>query len=138
MSRFSTSSNLMFDEDEVKATTELLPRLVRIFFFGMQITNDEYLRRYYLDYREKHRDRTRKEFSQKAAADRKFLYDRRKLTFGMMRSVMSAMGYDIEAVSIRARDRLTGDIRNFSTDDTVESLKDIISKDREVGVQTIS
>ena len=128
----------MFDEDEIKATTEpSLPRLIRIAFFGLSITNDSYIQRYFHYYRDMYRDKTRKEFSQKVGADRKFLLDRRKLTFNMMRSVLSAMGYDVECVSIRVRDRLTGDSRTFSTDDSVEELKRIKEKENEIGIQSI-
>lgn len=136
MSRVSGSA-LMFDEDEVKSTTELLPRLIRVLFYGLQITNEGYLTQYYHYFRAISPDKTRKEFIQKAAADRKFLLDRRKLTFNMLRNVLSAMGYDVESVSINVRDRLTGDLKTFSTDDTVEKLKEMAERDKEVGIQSI-
>lgn len=133
-----TGSALMFDEDEVKATAEIgLPRLIRIAFFGLSITNEGYLDRYYHYYRDIYRDKTKKEFSQKAAADRKFLLDRRKLTFNMLRNVLSAMGYDLECVSIRVRDRLTADVKIFSTDDSVEDLKKALEKENQIGVDSI-
>lgn len=136
MSRINGSA-LMFDEEEVKATTEYLPRLIRVIFFGLSITNDGYLERYYRYYKDLHRDKTRKEFSQKSAADRKFLLDRRKLTFNLMRNVLSAMGYDIECVSVRVKDRLTGELRTFSTDDTTEELKALLEQERQIGVQSL-
>jgi hypothetical protein len=136
MSRVNGSA-LMFDEDEVKATTEMLPRLIRVVFYGLSVSNDSYLDQYYHYFRDLFPDKTRKEFIQKAAADRKFLLDRRKLTFNMMRNVLAAMGYDIESVSIKVRDRLTGDEKTFSTDDTVEKLKEMVERDKVVGVQSI-
>lgn len=137
MSRL-TGSDLMFDEEEVRTTDKLLPRLIRVIFFGLSITNTGYLERYYHYFREKYRDKTRKEFSQKAAADRKFLLDKRKLTFNMLTNVLSAMGYDVESVSIRVRDVLTGEVKTFSTDDTVEALKEMVEKEKSVGIQTLA
>lgn len=137
MSTRTTGSSLMFDENEVRQTGTALPRLIRVIFYGLGITNEGYLDRYFHYFREQFPDKTRKEFSQKAAADRKFLLDRRKLTFNMMSSVMNAMGYEIEEVSVKIRDRLTGDERVFSTSDTVDSLNEMIAKDQEIGVQSI-
>lgn len=136
MSRINGSA-LMFDEEEVKNTTEFLPRLIRVIFYGLSITNDGYLDRYLRYYKDLHPDKTRKEFSQKSAADRKFLHDRRKLTFNLMRHVLSAMGYDIECVSVRVRDHLTGEVKTFSTDDTIDDLKSAIEKEKQVGVQSL-
>jgi len=136
MSRINGSA-LMFDEEEVKATREFLPRLIRVIMFGLGITNDGYLDRYYHWFRGAFPGRTRKEFSQKSAADRKFLHDRQKLTFNLMRSVLTAMGYDIECVSVRVIDRVTGEVRTFSTDDTVDSLKEMRDKEKEIGVQSL-
>lgn len=127
----------MFDEDEVRATTELLPRLIRVVFYGLSVTNESYLHQYFHYFRSLFPDKTRKEFIQKAAADRKFLLDRRKLTFNMLRNVLAAMGYDVESISIDVRDRLTGDLKTFSTNDTVEKLKEAAERDREVGIQSI-
>lgn len=137
MSRL-TGSELMFDEEEVRTTDKLLPRLIRVIFFGLSITNMGYLDRYYHYFREKYRDKTRKEFSQKAAADRKFLLDRRKLTFNMLTSVLSAMGYEVECVSVRIKDVLTNEVKTFSTDDTVEELKEMVEKAKQVGITKLS
>lgn len=127
----------MFDEDEVKSTTELLPRLVRIIFYGQSITNDNYLERYLKYFKGTFLDKDRKAFSQKSTADRKFLKDPKKLTFNLMRNSLMAMGYDIECVSIRVRDKLTGEVKVYSTDDTVESLKAELDKEKEIGVQSL-
>jgi hypothetical protein len=127
----------MFDEDEVKATGEFLPRLIRVVMFGLGITNDGYLDRYWRSFRSTFPGKSRKEFSQKSAADRKFLHDRKNLTFKLMRSVLTAMGYEIECVSIRVIDRMTGEVRTFSTDDTVDDLKAYLQKEKEIGVQSL-
>lgn len=132
MARFSGSS-LMFDEDDIRTTTEHLPRLIRIILYAEGITNDGYLERYKHYFRGLFPDKTQKEFSQKAAADRKFLLDHRKLTWNMMRGVLIALGYDVEGVDIRVRDRLTGEVRTFSTDSTVDELKADIEKKSQIG-----
>ena len=132
-----TGSSLMFDEEEVKNTYESLPRLVRIIFYGLGITNDAYLDRYSHYFRQAHPDRNRKEFSQKAAADRKFLLDRRKLTFNMMRNVLTAMGFDIVSVSMDVRDKLTGEVKTFSTDDSIDELRERAAKARDDGLGSI-
>jgi hypothetical protein len=126
----------MFDEEDVRNVREpMLPRLIRIIFFGNGITNEEYLLRYNHYFREfGSGNKTQKEHSQKAAADRKFLLDHRKLTINMMRSVLSAMGWEIEAISVRLSDRLTGETREFSTDDTVEKLKAELERSRQIGI----
>jgi hypothetical protein len=129
----------MFDENEVKSTPDpAFPRLIRNIFFGLSISNDNYLERYYHYYRDRFRDKTRKEFSQKAAADRKFLLDRRKLTYNMFRSVMEAMGYNVECISVRIRDNLTGEVRTFSTDDSVEKLSALVEQEKEVGLSSLT
>ena len=128
---------LMFDEEEVKATSEFLPRLVRIIFFSFSITNDGYLERYRQYFHRTFRDRSQKEFSQKSTADRKVLLDRKQLTIKMLLSVLSAMGYDTEAVSIRIKDRITGEVREFSTDDTVDKLKEFMNQEKEIGIQSL-
>jgi hypothetical protein len=132
-----SGSTLMFDEEEVKKTTEFLPRLIRVIFYYFGITNDSYLDRYRDFFCRMFPDKSRKEFSQKSVADRKVLLDRKQLTIKMLLNVLSAMGYDTEAVSIRIRDRLTGEVKEFSTDDTVEKIKSMLEQEREIGIQSL-
>lgn len=136
MSRVNGSA-LMFNEEDIESTTEFLPRLIRVVFYGLGITNNGYLERFYHYFQEIHRDKTRKEFSQKAAADRKFLLDPRKLTFNMMTGDIAAMGWNMKSVSIEIQDRLTGEVKTFSTNMTVDDLKDLVARDNEVGVQSV-
>jgi len=138
MGRIS-GTKLMFDDDDVRNTRDPgLPRLIRVVFRGLGITNEGYLARYHHHFRELNQEgRTQKEHSQKAAADRKFLLDPRKLTINMMRSVLVAMGFDIEAIDIRVRNRLTGETHTFSTDDTVEKLQQKLQASQEIGVNGI-
>jgi hypothetical protein len=136
MSRINGSA-LMFDEEDVKTTSEFLPRLIRIIMFATGVTNDGYITRYHRYFKSIFPSKSRKEFTQKSAADRKSLLDKSKLTFSLMRTVLSAMGYDIECVSIRVKDRVTGDVRTFSTDNTVEELKDFMAQEKEIGVQSL-
>ena len=136
MSRINGSA-LMFDEEDVKTTSEFLPRLIRIIMFATGVTNDGYIMRYHRYFKSMFPTKSRKEFTQKSAADRKSLLDKSKLTFSLMRTVLSAMGYDIECVSVRVKDRVTGEVRTFSTDDTVEDLKAFMEQEKEIGVQSL-
>ena len=95
MSRINGSA-LMFDEEDIKRTSEFLPRLSRIIMFAAGITNDGYTTRYHKYFKSMFPTKSRKEFTQQSAADRKSLLDREKLTFSRMRIILSAMGYDIE------------------------------------------
>lgn len=136
MSRIDGSA-LMFDEEEVRETTDPgLPRLIRVIFFGLSITNNGYLERYHSWFKDNFRDKNRKEFSQKSTADRKTLLERKKLTYTMLRHVVKAMGYDIESVTVRLKDRISGDSLTFSTDDTVEDLKRVIEESKSIGIQS--
>lgn len=127
---------LMFDEEAVRGNADYLPRLIRIIFYGNAITNDGYIARYWR-YFKVLGGKTRKMFTQDTSADRKVLLDRDKLTFNKMRHVLTAMGYDIECVSIRIKDRMSGEVRTFSTDDTVEQLKEYLERDRQIGIQSL-
>jgi hypothetical protein len=129
----------MFEEEDVRSVSSPdLPRLVRVIFHGLQITNDGYLKRYaHHNLENNNTNKTQKEHSQKAAADRKFLLDPRKLTINMMRNVLIAMGYDIEAISIRLRDRMSGEELTFSTDDTIDDLKKRLETSQEIGISGI-
>jgi uncharacterized protein YneF (UPF0154 family) len=137
MAKIDTAA-LMFSVEDVKSTTSLLPRLIRNVFFGLRITNEGYLARYLHDYLGKNPDRSRKEFSQKAAADRKVLMEQRRITFNMIETILSAMGYNIEVVQIQVRDRLMGETKTFSTDMSIEQLMDMINREQEVGIDSIA
>lgn len=127
----------MFDEEDVKSTYEHLPRLIRIIFFSLGITNEDYLRRYRDYYRYMFPDKGRKELAQKSTADRKVLQDKTKLTFSMMHGIMTAMGYEIDSVTVVIREKMTGETKVFSTSDTVEMLKQNIENDNVIGVQSL-
>lgn len=127
----------MFDEEDIKRTSEFLPRLSRIIMFAAGITNDGYTTRYHKYFKSMFPTKSRKEFTQQSAADRKSLLDREKLTFSRMRIILSAMGYDIEAVSIRIVDRVTGEVKTFSTDNTVEQLKEMLEQEKEIGIKSL-
>jgi hypothetical protein len=124
----------MFGEDDVKKTHTLLPRLLRIIFFKIGITNSEYLERYRRYFQEQFPGKTRKEFSQKSVSDRKALMDKEKITFRLLQDIIEAMGMSVESVSLRLRDKLTGELLDFSTDMTVEEIKAELEKEKEIGV----
>lgn len=128
---------LMFGPDDIRETTAMLPRLMRIIFYALGITNENYMKRYWDWWREHHPDQTRKEFSQKAAADRGFVGDRRKLTINMATGLLSAMGQEVVTISFTLKDQLTGEVRTFSTDDTVEKIDQQIADDNTIGVSSL-
>lgn len=130
---------LLFDEEDVKAaTTAFLPRLIRAIFYGLQITNDGYLARYQEFFKSRYPNRTKKELAQKSAADRKFIRQVDKLTFNLMNHVINAMGWEIQGISVRIVDRVTGEVKTFSTDDTIEDLNRQIEaeKDKVIGMES--
>ena len=87
--------------------------------------------------RETRRDRTPKENATKASADRKTLIENAdSITFKMMSGALEAMGLDIEAVSIRLKDRITGEVHVFSTDDTVDDLRKYIAREKSIGIDS--
>lgn len=130
-------AGLMFNEESVKKTTEFLPRLARIIFYYYGITNDNYLDRYKDYWLRVFPGKTRKEFSQKSVADRKVLLDPTQMTMKMLRNILQAMGFDLESVSIKVKDRLTGEVKEFSTDDTIEKLKSMMDEEKEIGIGSL-
>jgi hypothetical protein len=128
---------LMFGEDQVRTTRAFLPRLIRIIFFGLSISNNDYLSRYHRFLKASSGGKSTRELNQKIASDRKFLQDKHNLTFKLMNHVLIAMGLDIEAISIRTRDRITEEVRTFSTDDTVDSLKKELEKENTIGITSL-
>lgn len=126
-------SALVFDEEQVRTTRAFLPRLIRIIFYGLSISNNDYISRYQRFLKKLGGKETR-EANQKIVSDRKFLQDKHSLTFKLMNHVLIAMGLDIEAISIRTRDRITDEVRTFSTDDTVDSLKKELEKEKVIGI----
>lgn len=130
-------SALMFDEEQVRTTRSPLPRLIRIIFYGLSITNNEYISRYQRFIRSTSGGRSTRESNQKLGSDRKFLQDKHNLTYKLMNSVLIAMGLDIECISVRVRDRITDEVKTFSTDDTVDSLKADLEKEKVIGIQNL-
>lgn len=137
MARLNVSS-FFFDDEEVKSTTRPLPRLARVIFRGLRITNEEYLRRYRHWWNGNFPDKTTKEFSQKSTSDRKFLSDPTKLSINLFEHAMRVMGYDIKSISVVLVERLTGEEREFSTNDTVEKLNEYEEKSKDIGLNSIS
>ena len=121
MSRISGSA-LLIDEGELRSATRFIPKIARLFFYGLGITNDSYLERYRRFYHERFPDRTPKELSQKATADRKVLLDQ-KMTFNMLSGLSDAMGCDITAVQVEFKDRLTGEVMIFYSNISIDEFK---------------
>jgi hypothetical protein len=137
MSR-AAGSSLMFDEESIRSTTEHLPRLIRIIFYAFGITNEGYLRRYYQYFQDLYPEKSFKEFNQQATSHRKVLLEsKRKLTFNMLRTTLNAMGYDIDSVQVHVTNKLNGEKRVFSTEDTVETINEVLKKEKVVGVTSI-
>ena len=116
-------SSLVFTEDDVKSTRVLLMRLIRTIFFGLGITNNDYIDRYHEHQAKIHDDKSQKEIQSMAVVDRKVMIEQRDITFKKLSHIAANMGYDIECVSVRLRDTLTKETIVFSTDDDIETLK---------------
>jgi hypothetical protein len=139
MARKNDPSRLVFDEQDIRSTSTraLLPLLIRIFMFRHQITNDQYLERYERAYNAAVPEHTRKEFTQKAQSDRKAMVEQQKITFNLLNTIIQAMGFKIEAVSIRVSSKMSGKEWTVSTDDSIEDLKSKIAEDIEINVQSL-
>ena len=132
-------SALMFDADEIKRLPpNLLPRLIRIIYFRLGITNEEYRRRYHEYAQENEPQESVKKITEQASSNAKFIRERSSLTFNMLHNAIDKMGYDLETVTVTLRDRLTGDKVTCSTDDTLQTLQDQIAKEKEIGVRSLS
>ncbi len=133
-------SALFFDEEDVRKSTGFLPRLVRIVFYALGITNEEYGRRYERYIRENNGVANRVINHLQISANRKSLNESdrhdKSLTFKLFNTVINAMGYDIECVSVRMRDRVTDEVFTFSTDMTSDDLKVFSEKEKEIGVKS--
>lgn len=136
MSKQIDGTSLMFDEEQVRTTRAFLPRLIRIIFYGLAISNNDYISRYQR-YLKASGGKPTRESNQKLASDRKFLQDKHSLTFKLMNTVLIAMGLDIECITVRVKDRITDEVRTFSTDDTVDSLKAELEKEKSIGISNI-
>lgn len=130
-------SRLMFDENQVRTTRALIPRLIRIIFFGFSITNNDYIARYQHHNRVMYGNKPARDASQKMISDRKSMQNKNSLTFKMFSAVLTAMGLDIEAITVRLRDRVTGDTRTFSTDDTVDTIIANMAKEKTTGFDSL-
>lgn len=124
-----------FDADEVMsiANDAILPRLVRVIFYGLRITNDKFHDKYHEFYRHIFGDNPEK-ISTKRSADKRALLDRKKLTFTMLHSALRALEYDTIGATVTIRHRVTGKQYTFSTTDTIEHLNEIIKKEDELDV----
>ena len=129
-------SSPVFEGDEIRYTRYLLPRLIRVIFYRMGITNTDYLARYIRYAREKNPVPSDKEHETAGRADRRAIKEP-KLTFSKMQHVMSMMGCDIECISVRLRERSTGQIRLFSTDESLEDLNVQIAKERDITLDSL-
>lgn len=136
MSKYSGGSRLMFDEEEVRTTTAFLPRLIRVIFYGLGITNETYMARYFRGFTRLYRKKTRKELSQKCSTDRKFIREP-KLTFSLLQNVLTNMEFEIKSVTIELMDVTTGEIRTFSTSDTIAELDAYREKEKKIGIDSI-
>ena len=122
---------LFFDSEDVRRTTAKLPRLIRIIFYSLGLTNDDFNRLYGRAELMSGIDVDLDKLKANATTYRTTIRDSQKLTYSMMTSVLRSMGYETEAVSIRLRDMVTGQVMTFSTDETVDSIEETIRKKRE-------
>lgn len=127
----------MFDEESIRTAKGLLPRLLRIIFFSNTITNDEYMHRYYNFYKKAYPGKSKKDATQKAASDRKFIQDDLKITWPLMTNVLMAMGLDIASVSVNVVDNISGEVTTFSTTDTIEELNAKLAEKSQIGVSSL-
>lgn len=130
-------SSLLIDENMVKESSDHLSRLMRLILFSLQISSDEFLDRYRRFYRSVLSVTDQTKYLQKGTSDRRIIVDGKSVTFSMMRNVLTYMGYDITEVSIKVRDKATGEIKEFSTSQTVDELKADLEDSKKIGIDSI-
>jgi hypothetical protein len=130
----------VFPEEDVKtyaSSTRFLPKLLRMIFFRFGITNDGYMERYWKWWSSAHYGQPRKECHSQAGQIRNFIKGREKLTYNMVSGVLRAMGYEITEVRFTIIDRVTRETYEFSTNDSVDELKEQIAKENAVGIDSL-
>ena len=130
-------SALVFDEDEVKKSTDPLMRLTRLIMYRFQITVDDFLMRYHRYFSSFAPNRDNKTAIQKSTTDRRTLISNDTVTYKMMKDVIKIMGYDITEVSIKLKDRTTNEIYEFSTTMTIDELKAALEKENKIGLESL-
>ena len=127
----------MIDEEEVRTTTQFLPRLIRIIYYSLNIMTETFFDRHYAWCREQFPSMGPKEYRVRSSSDRQVLLDRNKLSFNKFQHLLVATGYDIECVSVRIRDRRTGELHIFSTDMTVDEINERLQKEQDIGLNSL-
>lgn len=137
MARFNGSTPV-FHEDEVRRSSNFLPRLIRLIFFRLRLTNNEVRDRYHEYYARTHPGMTTKPAESEININLKRVVNGTdSITFKLMHHMMTALGLDLESVSVQFRDSRTGKVYRISTEQTVENLKTEIEKEDVIGVSSL-
>lgn len=127
----------MFDEEDVERVTRKLPRLIRIIFYALRLTNAEFDDRYWSYWQRELPTRDRKDFTQQKSANRNAVSNEKSLTFKLFEHILYVMGYNIKAITVELEDQETGKLLTFSTKQTSEELKEMVSQEKPIGIQSI-
>jgi L-asparaginase/Glu-tRNA(Gln) amidotransferase subunit D len=130
-------AELVFNRDDVReANSHLLVRLIRVMFYKLRITNEDHARRYLRTMKAMSR-KSEKEINQDSTIARRFVREPGKVTYRLFSLEVLAMGYQLEEMSMRVRDRNTGQVYTFSTDMTADSIDKQQEEDEPTGLDSL-
>jgi len=125
-----------FSEEEVRSNHSLLPRLLRNVFYAFRATNGDFSQGWWRFFREKQGLR-QKDLSGKINGIRKSVSDDERITVKLFERVMMIMGFRIIALKVVVRHDRTGQVHEFSTEDTIESLAAIRDAEEPIGISSL-
>lgn len=130
-------SDALVTSEEIRTTNELLPKLLRVILYGLQMTASAYDHAHWRIYQADHPGEGDDAFRRNKASLNRPMDDPKSLTYKAFRRIMYYMGYDIESISVTIVERATGRRETFSTLDSVAKLDERIADKAPKPVQSI-
>jgi hypothetical protein len=123
-----------FTVENIRQTSDPLPRLIRLIFHYFQITNDSFADRYHRFYTHIYgTDRQGvSQINMKKNIDKNALINgRRNLTIKSFINVLKVFGFDIVEMTVTLKDSTSGELHTFSTTLSAEEIDAVILKKQE-------
>lgn len=125
---------LMIKAADVKKTTAPIPRLIHIILYALRITNDQFAA-LYTDFDKPSEKKS--SVHPRLGASRAAMSNKHSATFYMFMNLLGILQYDLEDITVKIRDKNTGDIKEFSYSDTIEKLDDVTEKTHAIGIDSL-
>lgn len=130
-------SRLMIEADDVRKTKKALPRLLHNIFYLFQITNEKFASLYAPYAKARWPNEPQNKYHPRLGAARGAVQNRDNVTFYMFETNMDVLRKDIVDITVKIRDRDTGEIDEVSVSDTVEKLDAMRNKSEDYGVSSL-